>query len=158
MREYVRVCGHSDLATEPHLTSAMYGLQNYLMTEPEYMGLYTIEGGIERLTRELARRIRATVLLGHAVTRVERAASGKYAITARHNGETTRPVPNSITSSSRAAEQLDPGDRVGRGGPRPRDVQSPQALRSPRPLPAGQRAVRCTVLAGAACRGLVLHD
>ena len=54
------------------MTSAMYGLQNYLMNEPEYMRLYTIDGGIERLTQELARRTPAAVKLGHAVTRVER--------------------------------------------------------------------------------------
>ncbi len=89
VREYVRVCVHSDLATEPHRTSAMYGLQNYLMNEPEYMRLYTIEGGIERLTQELARRTTATVKFGHAVTRVERLLDG-YAVTVRHNGESTR--------------------------------------------------------------------
>jgi monoamine oxidase len=90
-REYVRVCVHSDLATEPHRTSAMYGLQNYLMTEPEYMRLYTIEGGIERLTQELARRTTAAVKLGHAVTRVERLPDG-YAVTTRHNGAVARDV------------------------------------------------------------------
>jgi monoamine oxidase len=67
----------------------MYGLQNYLMTEPEYMRLYTIEGGIERLTQELARRTTAEVKLGHAVTRVERLLDG-YGVTVRHNGEVTR--------------------------------------------------------------------
>ncbi|MBN9121960.1 MAG: FAD-dependent oxidoreductase [Planctomycetes bacterium] len=86
VREYVRVCVHSDLATEPHKTSAMYGLQNYLMNEPEYMRLYTIDGGIERLTQELARRVTATVNLRHTVTRVERRPEG-YAVTFRHNGQ-----------------------------------------------------------------------
>lgn len=91
-REYVRVCVHSDLATEPHLTSAMYGLQNYLMNEPEYMKLYTIDGGIERLTQELTKRLSASVNVcyGHAVTRVERAANGNYALTAKHASGTTR--------------------------------------------------------------------
>ncbi|QJW97331.1 flavin monoamine oxidase family protein [Frigoriglobus tundricola] len=88
-REYVRVCVHSDLATEPHRTSAMYGLQNYLMNEPEYMRLYTIEGGIERLVQELARRTTAEIKLGHTVTRVERLPAG-YAVTTRHNGVVTR--------------------------------------------------------------------
>jgi monoamine oxidase len=89
IREYVRVCVHSDLATEPHKTSAMYGLQNYLMNEPEYMGLYTVVGGIERVTQELAARTTADVKLGHAVTRVERLLDG-YGITHRHKGEFTR--------------------------------------------------------------------
>ena len=88
-RDYVRVCVHSDLATEPHLTSAMYGLQNYLMNEPEYMRLYTIDGGIERLTQELARRVTARVRLGHAVTRVERAGE-RYAVATRHAGANSR--------------------------------------------------------------------
>ena len=89
VRDYVRVCVHSDLATEPHRTSAMYGLQNYLMNEPEYMQLYTVVGGIEQLTQGLARRTTATVRLGHAVNRVERLLDG-YAITTRHKGEFVR--------------------------------------------------------------------
>jgi len=47
-RKYIEAAVHSDLATEPHRTSASYGLQNYLMNEPGYMSLYTIDGGIER--------------------------------------------------------------------------------------------------------------
>ena len=70
-RRYVEVAVHSDLATEPHKTSAMYGLQNYLMDETDYMRLYTIDGGIERLTQELAARIAADVRLETPVTRVE---------------------------------------------------------------------------------------
>ena len=91
LREFVRLCIHSDLATEPHLTSAMYGLQNYLMNEPEYMRLYTIEGGIERLTQELAKRVTATVnvRLGHTVVRVERTGTS-YTVTARSAGGATR--------------------------------------------------------------------
>jgi monoamine oxidase len=56
----------------------MYGLQNYLMNEPGYMRLYTIDGGIERLTRELVDRLRAEVRLHHRVTRVEKSADNKY--------------------------------------------------------------------------------
>ena len=84
---YIQVMVHSDLATEPHQTNAMYGLQNYLMNDPEYMRLYTIDGGIERLPQELARRLKAHILLNHAVTRVERTAGGRYRVTARHRGE-----------------------------------------------------------------------
>jgi monoamine oxidase len=86
-RRYIEVAVHSDLATEPHQTSAMYGLQNYLINEPEYMRLYSIEGGIERLPQELARRLRARVLLNHPVVRVERAAEDRYRVVARHRGE-----------------------------------------------------------------------
>ena len=86
-RRYIEVAVHSDLATEPEQTNAMYGLQNYLMDEPDYMRLYTIEGGIERLPRELARRIGATVLLEQSVVRVERLASGEYRVFSRRHGE-----------------------------------------------------------------------
>ncbi len=72
-RRYLRILVHSDLATEPHRTSAAYGLQNYLMNDPSYMRLYTIEGGIERLPQELAVRVEARTLLREPVVRVERA-------------------------------------------------------------------------------------
>ncbi len=85
-RKYIRVAVHSDLATEPNHTSAMYGLQNYLMDEPDYMQLYTINGGIERLPQELAKRISARVLLNHPVVRVERTAGETYRVTTRRGG------------------------------------------------------------------------
>jgi hypothetical protein len=72
-RRILRTMIHSDLATEPHRTSASYGLQNYLMNDASYMRLYTIEGGIEQLTRKLAARVEARMLLREPVTRVERA-------------------------------------------------------------------------------------
>lgn len=87
-RRYIEVAVHSDLATEPHRTSAMYGLQNYLVNDADYMKLYSIDGGNERLTQELARRISAKVLLQHPVTRVERTAQGKYTVVARGPEET----------------------------------------------------------------------
>jgi monoamine oxidase len=71
-RRYLRTLVHSDLATEPHRTSASYGLQNYLMNDSDYMRLYTIEGGIERLPEELAARVEARILLREPVVRVER--------------------------------------------------------------------------------------
>ena len=75
-RGFVSAMIHSDLATEPHRTNATYGLHNYLMNDPAYLRLYTIDGGIERLPQELARRISAEVLLNHRVARVEPTASG----------------------------------------------------------------------------------
>jgi monoamine oxidase len=71
-RQFLRTMVHSDVATEPHCTSASYGLQNYLMNDPAYMRLYSIEGGVERLTQELAARVNATVRLHEPVVRVER--------------------------------------------------------------------------------------
>jgi protoporphyrinogen oxidase len=86
VRRYIEVAIHSDIATEPTHTSAMYGLQNFLMNEPGYMSLYGINGGIERLPRELARRLGATVHLNSAVHRVEAIDGGKYRVSWRSGG------------------------------------------------------------------------
>ena len=89
-RDLIQVMTHSDVACEPHQTSASYGLQNYLMDEPEYMQLYSIVGGNELLTRRLASSISARVLLEHPVVRVERdgvgKSSGKYRVTSQNGG------------------------------------------------------------------------
>ena len=53
-RKYIAVAVHSDLATEPRLTSALNGLKNVLMDDPRYLRLYSIVGGIERLIDGLA--------------------------------------------------------------------------------------------------------
>lgn len=86
-RRYIEVMLHSDLATEPEHTNAMYGLQNYLMNDPEYMRLYTIVGGIEQLPTELAKRITARVLLRQPVVRVERTPEGEYRVFSRQDGK-----------------------------------------------------------------------
>lgn len=85
-RRYLRTMVHSDLATEPHRTSASYGLQNYLMNDARYMKLYTIEGGIERLPRELAARVQARVRLLETVLRVARTREGRLRVSSRHGG------------------------------------------------------------------------
>ena len=85
-RDYIRIMTHSDLACEPHQTNAVYGLQNFLMDEADYLRLYSIDGGNERLTRELARRLTATVRLQHPVVRVEPIAGRAYRVTSRHLG------------------------------------------------------------------------
>lgn len=74
-REYVEKMIHSDLATEPAMTSIGYGLQNYLMNDPAYMHLYGIEGGNERLVRELTARIDADLRLECPVQTIERIGS-----------------------------------------------------------------------------------
>ena len=87
-RKYVKTLVHSDLATEPHQTNAVYGLQNYLMIEDDYMQLYTIEGGIEELPKALAKRIDARVRLNHEVVRVEKEVADEYRVTYRREGRT----------------------------------------------------------------------
>ena len=86
-RRYLEVAVHSDLATETHLTNAMYGLQNYLMNESDYMRLYTIDGGLESLPRALAERVKARVLLDHRVLSVEKAPQDRYRVCSRYRGE-----------------------------------------------------------------------
>ena len=87
-RGFIENMIHSDLATEPERTSVSYGLQNYLMNDPAYMTLYSIEGGNEGLPRELARRIRADVKLGHRATHVGRGPGGRMQIRTAHGVET----------------------------------------------------------------------
>jgi monoamine oxidase len=86
-RQILRTMVHSDLATEPHRTSASYGLQNYLMNDPAYMRLYTIDGGIEQLMQELAARVRATVRLHERVVRIGRTADGDLRVESRRDGQ-----------------------------------------------------------------------
>lgn len=88
-RRFIEVAVHSDLATEPENTSASYGLQNYLMDEPDYMRLYTIDGGIERLPQELAKRLTAKILLQRTVLQVSGSTNNTYTITSRHKGQIT---------------------------------------------------------------------
>jgi protoporphyrinogen oxidase len=89
-RRYIQVALHSDLATEPEKTSGMYGLQNYLMNLPQYMKLYSIDGGIERLTQALADRLAdrldTSVKLDQPVVSVERTESGSYLVMSRRDG------------------------------------------------------------------------
>ncbi|MBA4191935.1 MAG: amine oxidase [Planctomycetaceae bacterium] len=89
-RQFVESMIHSDLATEPKHTSAAYGLHNYLMNDPAYMELYSIEGGNERLPRELAARLHATILLECAVTEIAKADNHKLAVTSKQHGELRR--------------------------------------------------------------------
>jgi protoporphyrinogen oxidase len=86
-RKFLEVSVHSDVATEPWKTNAIYGLQNYLMMDPEYMQLYSIEGGLERLPRELAGRIGARICLNQPVVAVEHdAEDDSYVVSSRRSG------------------------------------------------------------------------
>jgi monoamine oxidase len=85
-RRYIETLIHSDLATEPPLTSVSYGLQNYVMNHPAYMQLYSVDGGNERIPQEIARRLRADVRLGYHVHSVKRVAGGALRIGARQSG------------------------------------------------------------------------
>lgn len=85
-RRYIEALIHSDLATEPKLTSVAYGLQNYVMNHPAYMQLYSVDGGNERIPQEIHRRLRAEVRFGQRVTAIERVPSGALRIHVQSDG------------------------------------------------------------------------
>ena len=85
VRQLVENLIHSDLATEPQQTGLGYGLQNYLMNDPAYMRLYSIEGGNEQLVEELARRIEARVRLRHPIRSVDVNTNGKFLVLGQSN-------------------------------------------------------------------------
>ena len=69
-RKYLKVAAHSDLATEPHLTSGLNGLKNFLMDVPGYIGLYAVQGGIEQVPARVRSELMHTrIETGCAVTR-----------------------------------------------------------------------------------------
>jgi len=88
VRRYIEIAIHSDLATEPDLTSGTYGLQNCLMNHREYMRLYGIDGGMERLPNELARRLKSTVIrLNQPVVGVEKVDHDAYQVRSRRGND-----------------------------------------------------------------------
>jgi len=80
VQRYIQTLIHSDLATEPRLTSTTYGLQNYLMNDSKYMELYCIEGGNERLIHELIRRIDVDIRLNSSAEAIFKTKNGTLAI------------------------------------------------------------------------------
>ncbi len=83
-RQYIEVMSRSDVASEPHLTSGVSGIKDILMEDGEYMGVYSVEGGIERLVDGLRGRINAKVELETPVVSVARTEIGSYRLTIRH--------------------------------------------------------------------------
>lgn len=80
VRRFIQTLIHSDLATEPNLTSTTYGLQNYLMNDSKYMDLYCIEGGNERLIHELIRRIDVEIRLNSRAVTIFKTETGTLAV------------------------------------------------------------------------------
>jgi predicted NAD/FAD-dependent oxidoreductase len=87
-RRFIEVVIHSDLATEPHLTHGLYGIDNYLINESDYCQLYSIEGGVERLITSLAQRVSARVMLNARVDGIEKTGGGAYRICFDQGGRT----------------------------------------------------------------------
>jgi monoamine oxidase len=83
---YICAAVHSDLATEPHTCNGLNGIKNVLMDNDEYMQLYHIWGGIEKLPRALAKRIRAEICLDTRVTCLKKGETG-YCLTFKSDAE-----------------------------------------------------------------------
>jgi monoamine oxidase len=89
-RRYLALQAHSDLATEPHQTSALYALRKMVMGLPGYGSVYAIAGGMEELPRRLAQRLTHTAIeLNARGVRLSRHADGGYALTVRRGRELT---------------------------------------------------------------------
>jgi monoamine oxidase len=64
---YIMTAVHSDLATEGHLSNGLNGLKNVLMDNPEYLRLYHVEGGVERIVDALEGVLDAEAHMGARV-------------------------------------------------------------------------------------------
>ena len=87
-RRYLALLLHSDLAAEPHQTSARYALRKMVMGLPGYGSVYALRGGMEELPRRLAQHLTRTRLeLNARIVRLGRHADGGYSLTVRRGGE-----------------------------------------------------------------------
>lgn len=80
-RKFLKVAVHSDLATEPHLTSGLNGLKNFVMDVPGYVRQHSIEGGMGMLPRRLLGALTTTCLkLNAPVVRVAKNQNETYRV------------------------------------------------------------------------------
>ena len=87
-RRYLALLAHSDLAAEPHQTSARYALRKMVMGLPGYGSVYALRGGMEELPRRLAQDLtRTEIELNARVVRLGRHANGGYSLTVRRGCE-----------------------------------------------------------------------
>ena len=87
-RRYLKLLAHSDVAAEPHQTSARYALRKLVMGLPGYGSVYALRGGMEALPRRLAQHLtRTEIALNARVVRLGRHANGGYSLTVRRGGE-----------------------------------------------------------------------
>jgi len=87
-RRYLALLAHSDLATEPHQTSALYALRKMVMELPGYGSVYALEGGMEELPRRIAQQLtRTRIELNARLVRIARQAEGGYSLTVSRGRE-----------------------------------------------------------------------
>lgn len=85
-RTWIAAASHADMATEPHLTDGLTGLQNLVMDVPGYVQCRAIEGGMSRLAERLTERADgARILCNRRVSQVAR-AGGRWLVTSEHDG------------------------------------------------------------------------
>ena len=85
-RRFLQVAVHSDLAIEPHMTNGLFGLENCLMDDPNYLRLYSVKEGIQQLPQALKQSISACIELNCPVVRVEKTSVNTYRVFFRKNG------------------------------------------------------------------------
>ena len=92
-RRYLEITAHSDMATEPHLTSGLIGLRNFLKSVPGYGAQYSIEGGMEMLPRRLASSlVRTEIVLDTPIVQVSAGSRDRYILTTRGATRARQPV------------------------------------------------------------------
>jgi hypothetical protein len=84
-REYVEIAAASDLATESYTCNGLNGIKNVLLDNDEYMQLYHIQGGLERLPKALASRLRVEFRLETSVQALQRDGS-RYRLSCQSEG------------------------------------------------------------------------
>jgi protoporphyrinogen oxidase/SAM-dependent methyltransferase len=92
-RKFFKIAARSDIASEPHLTTGLNGLKNFLMDLDGYIDLYSIVGGnqqlIDKLIEHNRRDANNKVELGSRVLRCGRGDNGKYYLHVQAGGKTT---------------------------------------------------------------------
>ena len=78
---------HSDLATEPPLTSGLFGMDNLLIDHPGYCSMYTLVDGNDGLVQALARRVRSSILRSVPVISVRADADRGLRVTCGVTGD-----------------------------------------------------------------------
>jgi hypothetical protein len=149
-RRYLQTLIHSDLASEPGQTSIPYGLHNYLMNRPEYLRLYSIVGGNERLIDALVDRLDAEIRLSHRVVAISANSGGDYTLelqsdTGRFRFRDCRAAQPGVAVVGIPGGGLAAGDRAASEASRPSGSLSPDHV-----------AVRTLFLAVSVAR-VVLH-
>ena len=78
---------HSDLATEPPVTSGLFGMDNLLIDHPGYCSMYTLVDGNDGLVQALVNRVQSPILRSAPVASVSADAERGLCVTFRADGD-----------------------------------------------------------------------